>query len=100
MDGVSTNDTTQICQAFCIYLIDNQINIHGPIPISTSHLLDQVEINERSMHFQNATEFDIIESIMRFNKEGGINDVSRKFLVICKNLVFYYLKELFNVCIT
>ena len=42
---------------------------------------------------------EIVESIMQLNKEGGINDVSRKFLILCKNHVSYYLKELFNFCI-
>ena len=49
------------------------------------------------MYFQNATETNTIKSIMRLNKEGGINDISRKFLVIWRNY-FYYLKELFNLC--
>ena len=91
-DRVSTNATTKIFGAFCNYFIDHPRNIHGSIPISTSHHLDQLEINERSMYFRNATETDVIESIMRLNKEGGINDISRKFLVICKNYFSYYLK--------
>ena len=52
------------------------------------------------MYFRNAKETDVINSIMRLNKEGGINDVSHNFLVICKNYVSYYLKELLNFCIT
>ena len=51
------------------------------------------------MYFRQATETEIVESIMQLNKEGGINDVSRKFLNMCKNHVSYYLKELFNFCI-
>ena len=37
---------------------------------------------------------------MRLNNEGGINDVSRKFPVICKNFFSYCMKEIFNFCIT
>ena len=37
VDGVSTNDTTKICDAFCNYFIDHQRNIHESIPISISH---------------------------------------------------------------
>ena len=36
---------------------------------------------------------------MRQNKEGDVNDISRKILVICKSHVSYHLKELFNFCI-
>ena len=97
--GVLRNDTTKIYDAFCNYSIDHTRNIHGYIPISTSHLSDQVEINEKSMYLQNATETDIIESITHLNKEGGINDVSRIFLVMCKNYISCYLKQLFNPCI-
>ena len=76
VEGVSTNDSTKICDAFCNYFIDYPRNIHGSVPISISHQLDQVEINERTMYFRNATETDIIEYIMRLNKKSGKNDVS------------------------
>ena len=36
---------------------------------------------------------------MNHIKEGGINYVSRKFLVMCKSYVLYYLKQLFNFSI-
>ena len=52
------------------------------------------------MYFRNATETDIIKSIMRLNKEGCINDTSRKFLVIWKSYVSYYLEELIHFFIT
>ena len=87
IDGVSTNDTGKFCDALRNYFVDYPRNNKGSIPISTSHHLNQIEINEGSMYFQSATETDIIKSIMHLNKEGGINDISRKFLVICKNYV-------------
>ena len=62
------------------------------MPLSTSEHLDQIENNERLFYFQNATETDIIDSIMSLDKEGGINDISCKFLVIGKSYVSYYLK--------
>ena len=37
---------------------------------------------------------------MRLYTEDGINDISRKILLICKKYVSYYLKELINSCIT
>ena len=42
--------------------------------------------------FRNATETDILRSMMCLTKEGGINDISRKFLVLCKSDVDYHLK--------
>ena len=51
------------------------------------------------MYFRHTTGSEIIEPILQLNKEGCINDVSRKFLILCKNHVSYYLKELFNFCI-
>ena len=47
------------------------------------------------MYFRNGTKTDIIDSILRLYKEGGINDVSRKFMVIRKILVSYCLEEQF-----
>ena len=52
------------------------------------------------MYFRNATENDNIEFNMRLEKEGGIKDIYRKFLVICKNNVSYYQKEVFNISTT
>ena len=82
VDEVSTNNTTKICNAFCNYFIYHPKNIHESIPMSTFHVSDQIEINERSMYFRDATETDIIESILHLNKEGGIKDISREFLFI------------------
>ena len=79
LDGISTKDTTKICDAFGNYFIHHPRNIHGSIPISTSHYLDQIENNEKAMYFRNATETVIIEFIMRFNKESGINDISLSY---------------------
>ena len=100
VDGVSTNNSIIICDAFCYHFIDQPRNVHGSISISTSHHFDQIENNERSIYFRNATDTDLIESIIRLNKEGSINDISRKILVVCKNYVSYYLrKKLFNFSI-
>ena len=96
----STKDTTKMCDAFCDYFIDHPRIAHGSIPVGTSHQLDHIEVKERSMYFRNTTKTDIIESTMYLNKEGSINDVSRKFLVMCKHYVSIYLKELFNFSIT
>ena len=100
VDGVSTNDTTKIWNAFCNYFNDYPRNIHGSTPISTSHHLDQIEISERSMYIRNTLETDIIESFKRLDKHGGINDISSKILFILKNYVFKYLKGLNNFCNT
>ena len=85
--GVSTNDNTATCDAFCKHFIDLTRNFRGSIPISTSNNLDQIKINERLMYFSHATETDIIETFMHINNECGINDVSRKFLVMFKSYV-------------
>ena len=99
IDGILTTETAKICNSFCTYFIDHPKNIHESIPVSHSHHLDQIDVNDRTMYFRQATETEIVESIMQLNKEGGINDVSRKFLIMCKNHVSYYLKELPNFCI-
>ena len=65
IDGVSTPDTTKICNSLCNYFIDHSKNISESITFSNSHLLDQIDINHRSMYFRNATETEIVESIMQ-----------------------------------
>ena len=42
------------------------------------------------MFFRNSKEIEIRDSSMHLNKEGRINDVSSKFMVMCKNYVSYY----------
>ena len=66
--------------------------------LSANHL-DRIDINDRPKYFRHATETEIFESIVQLDKEGGINYVSRKFLIMCEIHVSYYLKELFNFCI-
>ena len=91
IDGVSTTDNTKICNSFCNYIIDHPKNIHEPIPARNSQHMDHIHIKDRSMYFRHAIETEIVESIMQLNKEGGINDVSIKFVCMCKNHVSYYL---------
>ena len=52
------------------------------------------------MYFQNVPETDILESIKLLNKEGDINDVSRKILVMCKSYVSFNLREPLKFSIT
>ena len=99
MDGVSTTDTTKFCNSFCNYFNAQLKNIHESIPVSNSHNLDQIDINDRSRYFRQATETEIVEFVMQLNKEGGNNYVSRKFFIMCKNRVTFYLKQIFIFCI-
>ena len=73
------------------------------ISIALSHsALSSIQIRQNFMRSPCSSEMPrepILWSIMRFNKEGGINNISRKFLIICKNYVSYYLKDPFNFCI-
>ena len=80
VDVVSTNGTTKICDALGNYFIEHPSNIQGSITISTSRHSDHIKIKKRSLYFWNATETDIKYFIMRPNKEGGINHISREFL--------------------
>ena len=50
--------------------------------------------------FRKGTETETLESIMSLNKEGDINDVYLKLLIMCKNHVAYHLKDILNVCVT
>ena len=97
IDGVSTADTAKICSSFCNYFIDHQKKTSLNQSRSATPII--IIINVRLMYFCQATETGSVESIMQLNKEDGIKDVSRKFLIMCKNNVSYYLKELFNFCI-
>ena len=96
--GISTNDTSEIGNYFCIYFIDHPRNIHESIPYSSSHYLETY-ILMMVYVFQNVIETEILECIMCLIKEGGINDISRKFLVMCKNHNAYHLNGLLNFCI-
>ena len=82
-----------------IILLITQKNIYKSISVNKYHYLEQIGINDRSTNFCQAAETETVESIMHLNKEGGISHVSRNFIIICENLVSYYLKELLNFCI-
>ena len=97
---VSTNDTSKICNSFSHYFIDRPGNIHQSIPFCSCHPFDQIHFNDRSMFFRNVMETEILESTMCLNKEGGINNITRKIFVMCENLVAYHQKELLNFCRT
>ena len=49
--GISTNDTSEIGNYFCIYFIDHPRNIRESIPFSNFHHLDQIDFNDGSMFF-------------------------------------------------
>ena len=51
VDGASANNTAETCTSFRIYFVDYPRNIHRSIPFSSSHCLDQIKFNNRSMFF-------------------------------------------------
>ena len=100
VDSVSTNDTTINCDAFGNIFNDHPRYIHISIPISNSHNLDTLEIIDRSRCIRYAKETNIVEFITHLKKADVNNDVSRKFLVICKSYFSFHLKELSGFFIT
>jgi len=100
IDGSTTDDPTTISNSFCEHFIDHPKNIHESIPLSNSHHLDLVSTNQNSMFFNPTTTTEVIKSIMSLNKEGGLKDVSRKFLLLCNLPLSHYLMDLFNLCIS
>ena len=99
IDGVSTTDTTKICNCFWRYFIDHPKKHQWTNPGQQLPSFRSNRCKWQDNVFCQATETEIVESVMQLNKEGGIYDVSRKFLIMCKNHVSYYLKEPFNFCI-
>ena len=49
VDGVLTSETAKICNSFYIYSTDHPTNIYEPLPFCSSHNIDHLDFNDRSM---------------------------------------------------
>ena len=99
IDGTKTTDLTIITNHFNDYFISYPASIRDSIRPPSSPNPVSIPTNVHSMFMYPATNDEVVKVIRGLKKEGGLNDISRRFLKLSASHVSEYLCELFNLCI-
>ena len=99
INGSVISDPQIIANEFGRYFISHPMNIHDNIPTSTSDYISNIPMNPNSMVMREATVSEVSVIVSNLRKNGGLDDISRRFLYLCGNYVPVYLCKLFNLCI-
>ena len=92
-------DETIICEEFGRYFIENPKKIHNEVPPCNTSFLDRIPVSNASMSFHPVTPSEIKIYIKKLKKNGRIDDLSKRFLVLCIDHVSPYISTLFNLCV-
>ena len=100
IDGSKTSDLSKITNGFNDYFISYPASIRESIsPPSSPININPIPRNENNMFMHYATNNEIIKIIKELKKEGGLDDISRRFLKLASSQIAPYLRDLFNKCI-
>ena len=100
INGSKTSNLSIIANGFNDYFISYPATIRENItPPSSTIDINPIPINERNMFMYPTTNEEIIKIIKGLKKEGGLDDISRRFLKLVSSKIAPYLSELFNKCI-
>ena len=99
IDGQAANDPQKIAETFCDYFINKPEGIHRDIGTSNGDYLEITERTSQSMVFFPITQSEVVRSIRALKKQGGLNDISRKFLKLSEREITPHLVTLFNKCV-
>ena len=99
IDGSKTSDLSKITNGFNDYFISYPASIRERITPPSSTNINSIPFNENNMFMYPATNDEIIKIIKGLKKEGGLDDVSRRFLKLASSQIAPYLRDLFNKCI-
>ena len=100
IDGSKTSDLSTITNGFNDYFISYPASIRESITPPSSNIgINPIPMNERNMFIYPATNEEIIKIIKGLKKEGGLDDISRRFLKLVSSKIAPHLSNLFNKCI-
>lgn len=88
-----------ICHEFSRHFLEHPRNIHNSVASCSSNYMHNIPMNPVSMFLHHSTKEEVSLFIKRLRKNGGIHDISRRFLILCDNFVPEYMCKLFNMCI-
>ena len=99
IDGSKTSDLSKITNGFNDYFISYPASIRESISPPSSPNINPIPRNENNMFMHYATNNELIKIIKELKKEGGLDDISRRFLKLASSQIAPYLRDLFNKCI-
>ena len=97
--NVDTNDKLVIANSFSQYFRDNPLLIHNSIPDTDTDFTQLIDRNNTNMLFSPCTMEEVSKILANHKKEGGITDISRRFMILCKAQLTRILVPFFNSCI-
>ena len=92
-------DKNLISDSFCEHFVSHPESISQSIPPSNGNFFQQIQRNLNSMYFSETSPGEILAIVSKLKKNGGLQDVSRKFLFLCAEHVATLLSDLFNQCL-
>ena len=99
IDDIECSDPVKIANEFNKYFIEYPKLLHDSIPNSVNDYSYLIPFNDHSMFMYYCTEHEMVDAITSLRKEGGLADISCRFLKLCKYHIAPYLCNLFNLCI-
>ena len=102
IDGLCVSDHSEISNAFNTYFVNHPQNILETIPhSSSSSSLDLVPVVVSNCEvLYPCTVDEAATAISSLKKNGDLNDIPRKFLLISSSHISNYICKLFNMCLT
>ena len=99
LDGTHTTDKKTISREFLKHFVNKPKYIHSAINDSTNDYLALVPLNPSSIMLNPSTSTEVAGIIKQLNKEGGLFDIKKCFLLAILPLISSVLSELFNRCV-
>ena len=99
IQSTEVSNPSTIAKSFCEYFINHPLDIHSKISLSTTDFISQIQPNEKDFYFHPTTPEEVKFYIQSLRKNGGLYDITRRFLIICDNHATEIISKLFNLCI-
>ena len=79
--------------------MDHPKAIHNSVPAAVHDCMNLIPRIREPLIFEKCIEDEISSIISNLKKEGGLNDISRRFLRLCSDHASKCISSVFNVCI-
>ena len=99
INNENTSDPKIISSEFCKYFISHPRSIHNSVPVSNTDYSYLIPQSNNVSNFNPCTEQEIRHILVNMKKEGGLDDIPRKFMRLCQFQVSHRLSNLFNKCL-
>ena len=97
VDGVSIDDEREICDHFNRFFINHPKEVHDSVPPYSNSYMDLLPSNVPDGIFEAWNEIEVEAAICALRKNGALEDIPRKFLLISNTFVSKFICQLFNL---